>query len=382
VKVPLLDLKAQLKTIDTELKQAVLDVIDSTNYIMGPKIEELENKISEFCQVKHSIAVSSGTDALLIALMALDIKAGDLVITTPYSFFASAGVIARLGATPVFVEIDPDTFNMCPNKLAEWIEQNKNLIKQVKAIIPIHLFGQCADLDPIIKLANEHCIPVIEDSAQAIGATYPSNYPSKEGTKKSGSLGLIGCFSFFPSKNLGGIGDGGIVTTNNDNLAEKLKKLRVHGSKPKYYHSLIGGNFRLDPIQAAVILVKLPHLNSWNQKRQENAHYYDEIINIDKIKKPKIAYRRENHIYNQYVLTVSEKRDELRTFLTENNIGNEVYYPVPFHEQECFKYLGYKTGDFPISEYNSKHSIAIPIYPELTREMQDYVVSKLKEFYE
>lgn len=377
MKVPLLDLKAQLAPIATEVKEAVIEVIESTNYIMGPKIEELEQKIAEYCGVKESIAVSSGTDALLVALMALDVKHGDLVITTPYSFFASAGVVARLGATPVLVEIDADTFNMDPQKLAEWFDNNKDKASKVKAIIPIHLFGQCADMTPILEVANKYNIPVIEDSAQAIGATYPT----KDGVKKSGSMGTIGCYSFFPSKNLGCAGDGGAVATNDPVLGEKLRRLRTHGAKPKYYHSMIGGNFRLDPIQAAVLLVKLPHLEKWHQMRRDNAHFYDETLNVKQIKKPKLAYGRQHHIYNQYVLLVDEKRDELRDFLTKNNVGNEVYYPVSFHEQECFQYLGYKKGDFPISEHNARHSLAIPIYPELNQDMQKYVVEKLGEFY-
>ncbi len=377
MKVPLLDLKAQLAPIATEVKNAVIEVIESTNYIMGPKIEELEKQVAEYCQVKECIAVSSGTDALLVALMALDVTHGDLVITTPYSFFASAGVVARLGATPVLVEIDADTFNMDPKKLAEWFDKNKDKTSKVKAIIPIHLFGQCADMTPILEVASRYNIPVIEDAAQAIGATYPT----KDGVRKAGSMGTIGCYSFFPSKNLGCAGDGGAVVTNDPVLGEKLRRLRTHGAKPKYYHSLIGGNFRLDPIQAAVLLVKLPHLEKWHQMRRENAHFYDEALNVAQIKKPKLAYGRQHHIYNQYVLLVENKRDELRDFLSKNDIGNEVYYPVSFHEQECFQYLGYKKGDFPISEHNARHSIAIPIYPELNRDMQQYVVEKLGEFF-
>jgi len=377
MKVPLLDLKAQLAPIATEVKSAVIEVIESTNYIMGPKIEELEAQVAQYCGVRECIAVSSGTDALLVALMALDVRHGDLVITTPYSFFASAGVIARLGATPVLVEIDADTFNMDPKKLAEWFDSNKEKTSKVKAIIPIHLFGQCADMTPILEIANRFNIPVIEDAAQAIGATYPT----AQGVKKAGSMGAIGCYSFFPSKNLGCAGDGGAVVANDPVLAERLRRLRTHGAKPKYYHSLIGGNFRLDPIQAAVLLVKLPHLEKWHQMRRDNAHFYDETLNVKQIRKPKLAYGRQHHIYNQYVLLVEEKRDELREFLTKNNIGNEVYYPVSFHEQECFQYLGYKKGDFPISEYNARHSIAIPIYPELNRDMQQYVVEKLGEFF-
>lgn len=377
MKVPLLDLKAQLAPIATEVKNAVIEVIESTNYIMGPKIEELEKQVADYCQVKECIAVSSGTDALLVALMALDVKHGDLVITTPYSFFASAGVVARLGATPVLVEIDADTFNMDPQKLAEWFDKNKDKTSKVKAIIPIHLFGQCADMTPILEVANQYKIPVIEDAAQAIGATYPT----KDGVRKAGSMGTIGCYSFFPSKNLGCAGDGGAVVTNDPVLGEKLRRLRTHGAKPKYYHSLIGGNFRLDPIQAAVLLVKLPHLEKWHQMRRDNAHFYDETLNVAQIKKPKLAYGRQHHIYNQYVLLVENRRDELRDFLSKNDIGNEVYYPVSFHEQECFQYLGYKKGDFPISERNARHSIAIPIYPELNRDMQQYVVEKLGEFF-
>ncbi|MCO6429349.1 MAG: DegT/DnrJ/EryC1/StrS family aminotransferase [Deltaproteobacteria bacterium] len=377
MKVPLLDLKAQLTPLENEIKQAVMEVIDSTHYIMGPKVEELEKKVAEYSEVKEGIGVSSGTDALLVALMALDVKHGDIVITTPYSFFASAGVIARLGATPVFVDILPDTYNIDPSALQAWFEKEKELRAKVKAIIPVHLYGQTAEMDPILEVAEKYNVPVIEDAAQAIGATYPS----KSGTKKAGSMGLMGCFSFFPSKNLGGVGDGGMVVTNDGELAEKLRKLRNHGAKPKYYHAMIGGNFRLDPIQAAVLLVKLPHLESWHMQRRENAHRYDELILSPKVKKPVSRYGRQHHIFNQYVLSVDDRRDEFRQFLTSNNIGNEVYYPVSFHEQECFKYLGYAKGSFPNSEHAARHTIALPIYPELTREMQEYVAGKVKEFY-
>ncbi len=376
MKVPLLDLKAQLQTIEKEVKVAVNEVIDSTRYIMGPKVVELEEQIAEYAGAKYATGVSSGTDALLISLMALDIGPGDIVITTPFSFFATAGVIARLGATPAFVDIDPDTYNLSPAALRKWFESETEKRNKVKAIIPVHLYGQCADMNPILEVAREHNIPVVEDAAQAIGA----KYPSKTGTKKAGSMGTLGCFSFFPSKNLGAMGDGGIVVTDDANIDEKLKKLRNHGAKPKYYHALIGGNFRLAPIQAAILLVKLPHLNKWHAMRQENAVYYDENLNVKGIKKPLVAYKREFHIYNQYVISVTEKRDELRKFLAENNIGTEIYYPVPFHDQECFRYLGYKSGDFLNSEYAAKHTIALPIYPELTTEMQDYVVDKLVSY--
>jgi dTDP-4-amino-4,6-dideoxygalactose transaminase len=378
MKVPLLDLKAQLKTIEKEVKEAVNEVVDSTRYIMGPKVEELESKIAEYTGVKYAAGVSSGTDALLISLMALDIGPGDIVITTPFSFFATVGVVARLGATPVFVDIDSDTYNISPNALQDWFLSNSKKIDKVKAIIPVHLYGQCAEMDSILSIADQYNIPIIEDSAQAIGA----RYPSKNGIKKAGAIGKMGCFSFFPSKNLGCMGDGGMVVTNDAEIDEKLKKLRNHGAKPKYYHAFIGGNFRLDPIQAAVLLVKLSHLENWHSMRQKNANYYEKNLNIEGIKKPIVAYKREYHIYNQYVIFVSKQRDELRAFLTENNIGTEIYYPVPFHEQECFRYLGYKSGDFPNSECAATHTIALPIYPELTTEMQDYVIEKTGEFYE
>ena len=373
MKVPLLDLKAQLKTIEKEVKDAVNEVIDSTRYIMGPKVVELEAKIAEYAGAKYATGVSSGTDALLISLMALDIGPGDIVITTPFSFFATAGVIARLGATPAFVDIDPDTYNLSPDALRHWFGENREKIDKVKAIIPVHLYGQCAHMDPILKIAENYKIPVVEDAAQAIG----SRYPSQSREKRAGTIGAMGCFSFFPSKNLGCMGDGGMVVTNDASIDEKLKKLRNHGAKPKYYHALIGGNFRLDPIQAAILLVKLPHLDKWHSMRQENAAYYDENLNVEGIKKPVVAYKREFHIYNQYVISVVEQRDDLRKFLAENNIGTEIYYPVPFHEQECFRHLGYKSGDFPNSEYAATHTIALPIYPELTTEMQDYVIEKL-----
>ncbi len=377
MKVPLLDLNAQLSPIRDEIITAITDVIDSTRYIMGPKVEELENKIADYCGAAYGVGVTSGTDALLISLMALDIKPNDIIITTPYSFFATAGVIARLRAVPVFIDIDPNTYNLDSQKLHEWFDKNRDKIKNVKAIIPVHLYGQCADMDPILELANQHNIPVVEDAAQAIGARYPSS----GGVHKAGSMGTLGCFSFFPSKNLGAMGDGGMVVTKDEDLAKKLVKLRNHGAAPKYYHAMIGGNFRLDPIQAAVLMVKLSYLDDWHQGRQNNAGYYDEHLQITGIKKPVVAYEREYHIYNQYVISVPEKRDELRKYLSENQIGNEVYYPVSFHQQACFQYLGYQTGDFPNSEFAAQHTIALPIYPELTKEMQDYIIEQIDAFY-
>lgn len=377
MKVPLLDLRGQLMSIEKEVKEAVNEVVDSTRYIMGPKVAKLEEEIAAYVGARYATGVSSGTDALLISLMALGIGPGDIVITTPFSFFATAGVIARLGAIPAFVDIEPDTYNLSPAALKGWLESERERRKRVKAIIPVHLYGQCADMDPILEVAQRYGIAVVEDAAQAIGA----GYPSQSGTKKAGSMGTVGCFSFFPSKNLGGIGDGGMVVTNDAGMDETLKILRNHGANPKYYHALVGGNFRLDPIQAAVLLVKLPCLDRWHSMRQENAAYYDENLNVKGIGKPALAYgKREYHIYNQYVISVMEGRDELRRYLTENGIGTEIYYPLPFHLQECFRYLGYRAGDFPNSEYAASHTLALPIYPELTREMQDYVIGKIKDF--
>ena len=377
MKVPLLDLKAQAVALGPELKKAVEQVMDSAQFIMGPAVTELEREIAQYSECEFGLGVSSGTDALLIALMALDVKAGDVVLTSPYSFFATAGVVARLGATPAFVDIDPDSFNISPAALEDWFKKTNIDPKRVKAIIPVHLYGQCADMDPIMAIANKYNVPVIEDAAQSIG----SRYPSSKGVKRAGSMGLMGCYSFFPSKNLGCLGDAGLVTTNDAALYEKLVKLRSHGSKPKYYHSLIGGNFRIDTIQAAALLVKFPHLENWHAARQKNAAYYDQNLKVSGVKNPALLYNREYHIYNQYVITVSERRDELREFLTKSDIGTEIYYPVPFHEQECFQYLGYKKGEFPHSEYAASHTVALPIYPELTDPMKDYVIEKIGQFY-
>jgi dTDP-4-amino-4,6-dideoxygalactose transaminase len=345
---------------------------------MGPKVRELEQKVAEYTGTSFGIGVSSGTDALLAALMALDAGPGDLVLTSPYSFFATAGVAARLRATPVFVDIDSRTYNLDPSLLKEWFRKNPDKIRNVKAIIPVHLYGQCADMDAILDVAKEHSIPVIEDAAQAIGAPYPG----KSGVRKAGSMGTMGCFSFFPSKNLGALGDGGMVVTRDAKLADKLQKLRNHGAHPKYFHAMIGGNFRLDTIQAAALLVKLPKLDAWHAKRRANAAYYNLHLNGPGLVKPEAVYGPEFHIYNQYVIAVPEKRDELRKHLQDKGIGNEVYYPVPFHEQECFRYLGYSTGNFPNSEFAARHTVALPIYPELTTDMQDAVIAAVRAFYE
>lgn len=376
MQVPLLDLKAQLDTIRDEVKQAVDEVLESTRYILGPKVDQLESEVAEYCGVGHGVGVTSGTDALLISLMALEIGPGDLVLTTPYSFFATAGVISRVGATPVFVDIDPQTFNMDPAAVRHWLDRHTLDASRVKAIIPVHLYGQCVEMDPLMEIACERDIPIIEDAAQAIG----SRYPSKHGEKKAGGMGLLGCFSFFPSKNLGAIGDGGMVVTNDAALADKLVKLRNHGAHPKYYHAMIGGNFRLAPIQAAVLSVKLKHLEKWHAARRANAAYYDEHFAGSPIVSPPLAYTREHHIYNQYIIRVPGDRDALRTHLGDHKIGCEIYYPVPFHEQACFRYLGYQAGEFPHAEQAARETLALPIYPELTREMQDHVAETIKAF--
>jgi len=377
MKVPLLDLKAQLAPIENEIKEAVCEVIDSAHYILGPKVEEFEDNIAHYMGVEHAVAVSSGTDALLVSLTALGIGPGDIVITTPYSFFATAGVVARLNATPAFVDIDPATYNMSPEALRQWFDTRSDKISKVKAILPIHLFGQCADMDPILEIAARYDIPVVEDAAQAIG----TDYPSKTGTRKAGAMGALGCLSFYPTKNLGAMGDGGMVVTGEAGLAQKLRILRMHGETKKHHHALIGGNFRFDPIQAAILLVKLPHLDQWHSARRKNAAYYDANLNIEGIVKPAIPYGRENHIYNQYIVSVPDRRDDLKQYLAENDIATAIYYPLSFHEQECFRYLGYGQGEFPHSEHASRHTIALPIYPELAEAMQDHVIEKMNEFF-
>ena len=368
--VPLLDLKAQYRTIKDELDQAVMEVIESQYFIMGPKVKEFEDHVAGYCNAQYALGVSSGTDALLIALMALDIGPGDEVITSTYSFFATAGCVSRLNAKPVFVDIDPVTYNIDASKIEEAITE------RTKAIIPVHLFGQMADMDPIMEIARKHHLHVIEDSAQAIGSEY------KDG-RRSGSIGHIGCFSFFPSKNLGGFGDGGLVTTNDASLFEKMTYLRNHGAHPKYYHKIIGGNFRLDALQAAVLDVKLNYLDSWSEGRQKNAAYYDEGFKkrgLDKQITLPVALPGYRHIYNQYAIR-TPNRDTLMQLLKDHNIGCEIYYPVTFNNQECFRYLGYKKGDFPEAEQAADQSLAIPIYPELTAEQKDLIMDRIAEFF-
>jgi dTDP-4-amino-4,6-dideoxygalactose transaminase len=394
MKVPLLDLQAQLEYLEDDLLAAVTRVVKSTRYIQGPEVEELEKEIAEYCGGAYGVGVSSGTDALLISLMSLGIGQGDQVLTTPYSFFATMGVILRVGATPVFADIDPVSFNIDPNRMEELLLADKE--RKIKAIIPVHLYGQCAQMSVILELAERYGLPVIEDAAQAIGAEYPF-IGTAAGTvayKRAGSMGLAGCFSFFPSKNLGGIGDGGMVVTQDRSFFEKLVRMRNHGAYPKYYHSIVGGNFRLDPIQAAALRVKLPYLERWHAKRGENARRYDQLllaaglVDTGHITLPKVVYENSSakkglkpnlHIFNQYVLR-AERRDGLREWLFKNDIGCEIYYPLPLHKQGCLA-EPVAAGQCPEAEKAADETIALPIYPELTEAMQTYVAEKIVQFY-
>ncbi|AQQ71507.1 dTDP-3-amino-3,6-dideoxy-alpha-D-galactopyranose transaminase [Limihaloglobus sulfuriphilus] len=364
MKVPLLDLKAQFSTIKNEILSAIEDVLDSQLCIGGPKVEELEKAVVAVSDCKYAVGVSSGTDAILNVLMSLDIGQDDEVITTPFTFFATAGCIARTGAKPVFVDIEPQTYNIDVSKIEDAITD------KTKAIMPVHLFGQMADMDAIMGIAKKCNLEVIEDAAQSITSEYKG--------RKAGSIGTAGCFSFFPSKNLGGIGDGGMIVTNDEDFYNRLMVMRNHGSNPKYYHGYVGGNFRLDPIQAAALLVKLPHLDSWSQARRDNAAYYDEKFADTEVITPYLSPDCVS-IYNQYCIRVPN-RDDLLRYLKDNNVGCEIYYPVPMHLQKCFEYLGYKEGDMPEAEKAAKEVLAIPIYPELTREMQEFVVNSLLDF--
>lgn len=375
--VPLLDLKAHHEPLHHEIMAAMEQTFRSQAFILGPEVGKLEEQVAVYCQAKYGIGVTSGTDALLIALMALGVGPGDEVITTPYSFFATAGAVVRLGGKPVLVDIDPRTFNLDPGRI------EKAMTQRTKAIIPVHLYGQSADMGPIMEVAHRRKLAVIEDAAQAIGTEYADG-------RRVGSIGTIGCFSFFPSKNLGCLGDGGMVVTNDPDLAERIRILRTHGSKPKYYHKLIGGNFRLDTIQAAVLTVKLKYLDQWTRRRQENADRYETLfqqsglIQAGRVRLPEAVYRtsgvKHYHIYNQFVLRV-ERRNDLMAHLKQKGIGTEVYYPVPFHLQECFRYLGHQEGDFPESERAANETVAIPIYPELTPAQQAEVVEAFSLYY-
>lgn len=370
MKVPLLDLSEQNQSLRPEIEAALGRVLDTNAFILGGEVQALEKELADYCGTKYAIGCASGSDALLLALMALDVSGGDEVITTPYSFFATASAVTRLGAVPVFVDIDPATYNLDISQV------EGKITEKTRAIQPVHLYGQCADMAGLRGVAEKYGIPIAEDAAQAIGA--------EENGARAGALGEIGCFSFYPSKNLGGMGDGGFMTTNDDELARKLFALRVHGSEERYYHKWVGLNSRLDGFQGAVLRVKLPYLDEWSDKRKANADRYRALFtDAGLAEEIGLPFERENvrHIYNQFVIRVPAKRDELREFLGGNDIGTDIYYPVPLHSQECFAYLGYREGDFPESERASRETLALPIFPELRPEQQEYVVEKIAEFY-
>jgi dTDP-4-amino-4,6-dideoxygalactose transaminase len=367
--IPMLDLKAQYAQIKPQVDAALMRVVESQVFINGPEVEALEDEVARYCQAKHCVGVSSGSDALLVALMALDVGRGDEVITTPYTFFATAGAIARLGAKPVFVDIDPVTYNLDPRGL------DAKVTRRTKAIMPVHLFGQCADMDPILEVATKHRLAVIEDAAQAIGAEYKG--------RRAGSMGTVGCYSFFPSKNLGGFGDGGAVVTSDAALADKIRLLRNHGSQPKYYHKLLGGNFRLDAIHAAVLRVKLPLLDAWSTARQQAAAHYASLLAKHGlgalVTPPRVVGSR--HIFNQFVARYID-RDGVRDCLQKQKIATEVYYPLPMHLQECFAGLGHKKGEFPESEAAALVTLALPMFPELSAVQRDRIVRGIAGHYQ
>ena len=385
MQVPLLDLKGQYAPLRAEIESAIRDVCNEQRFVLGPRVAELEASVAAYSHTKHGLGVSSGTDALLLALMALEIGPGDEVITSPFTFFATAGVIARLGARPFFCDIDPDTFNLSPaavrSAIAERCERRGDRLVNratggvIKALLPVHLYGQMADLDAFVAIARTHRLAIIEDAAQAIGASLADG-------RRAGSVGDIGCLSFFPTKNLGAFGDAGMCVSNDDSLHERMRVLRVHGSEPKYYHSLIGGNFRLDELQAAVLVIKLRHLDEWTAARQRNADHYDSLLEAadlgDAVRLPR-RVRGSRHIFNQYVIR-SRGRDGLREHLAAQGIGTEIYYPLPLHVQRCFAYLDYAADDFPEAQRASAEVLALPIYPELTVEQREHVARSITSF--
>ena len=377
MKVPLLDLKGQYQQIKKDVLAVTEEIFESQYFILGPHVTALEEAIADYCKASFAVGVSSGTDALLVSLMAAHISTGDLVLTSPFTFFATAGAIARTGAQPIFADIDPKTYNLSPERCREVIEKMPAGDKRrLKALIPVHLYGQCADMDPLLEIAQDHQLTVVEDAAQAIGAQYKG--------RRAGTMGHYGCFSFFPSKNLGAFGDGGLVTTQRRDHYDRLNILRVHGGHPKYYHQVIGGNFRLDALQAAIVAIKLRHLDDWTAGRQKNAEQYRRLF-ADANLTSRIVLpeeKEERHIYNQFVIRVSDGvRDDLRHYLADADIGTEIYYPIPLHLQECFAGLAYQPGDFPVCEQAAKETLALPIYPELTEDQLGYVVEKIAEFF-
>jgi len=385
MKVPILDLKAQYGSIRGEIEPKVLEIFDAQAFILGPEVEALEKELAAYLGVRHAVGVSSGTDGLIISLMALGIGPGDAVVTSPFSFFATAGAITRVGARPVFCDIDEATYNLDPGRL-EKAFQEAGRHGRVKAVMPVHLYGQCADMDPINELAGRYGAAVIEDACQSVG----SEYPSKAGAKRAGAMGLLGTLSFYPSKNLSAAGDAGMVLTNDASLAEKLVALRVHGGRQRYFHDVVGGNFRLDALQAAVLRVKLGRLDGWQAKRRERAEFYNKrfiseaLVEEGFVRIPAAVYKSSGvpnyHTYHQYVIR-AEQRDELQAFLKIKEVGTSVFYPLGLHLQKCFADLGYKAGDFPVTERVSHEVLAVPMYPELTPEQQDHVVFSILEFY-
>ncbi len=370
MKVPLLDLKEQNDALRPAIEEALGRILDTNAFILGGEVAELERELAAYCGVEHAIGCASGSDALLLAMMTLDVSRDDEVITTPYSFFATVSAITRLGARPVFVDIEPDTFDLDVEAVADKISE------RTKAVQPVHLFGQVAEMGRLKRICDGPEVPIVEDAAQAIGATFDG--------VRAGAIGAVGCFSFYPSKNLGGMGDGGFLTTNDDELAERLRALRVHGSLERYYHKWVGLNSRLDGFQGAVLRVKLPHLEGWTERRRANAARYREMFAAAGLQgEVTLPLERpgRRHIYNQFVIRVPDHRDALRAYLAEQGIGTDVYYPVPLHLQECFEYLGYREGEFPEAERASRETMALPIYPELTPEQQEYVVEKVAEYF-
>jgi len=384
VKVPLLDLGAQNVPLKREIMAIIEEVYDSGRFIMGHWVEKFEREIAEYLGVRQAIGVSSGTDALLLSLMALDMGPNDAVVTTTFSFFATAGAVCRVGAVPFFADIDEKTYNISVESAEKAVIKAREKGCRVKAIIPVHLYGQCADMDGVMDLARRYNLKIIEDAAQALGSVYPTGGRFV----CAGTIGDCGCFSFFPSKNLGCLGDGGLVATNSDDLADRMRLLRTHGARPKYYHAEIGGNFRLDALQAAVLMKKLPQLDGWHRGRRVNAEKYRRLFNESGLVEKELVRLpgeihpevEKGHIYNQFVIRVTD-RDGLRLHLNEKGIGNEIYYPVPFHLQKCFSGLGYKGGDFPFAEAAAAESLAIPVFPELTGSQQEYIVDTISCFY-
>jgi len=386
MQVPLLDLKGQYAPLRAEIENAIREVCDEQRFVLGPRVAELEAEVARYSQTSHGLGLSSGTDALLLALMALDVGPGDEVITSPFTFFATAGVIARLGARPLFCDIDAPTFNLDPAAVRATVarhgeQRGDRLVNRatggiIKALLPVHLYGQMADLDAFMSIARQHRLAVVEDAAQAIGAALADG-------RRAGSVGDVGCLSFFPTKNLGAFGDAGMCVSNSRALHERMRILRVHGGEPKYYHALIGGNFRLDELQAAVLLIKLRHLDEWTVARQRNADHYDALFREARLGDAvTVPFRTPgyNHVFNQYVIRV-QRRDELRAYLGKHGVGTEIYYPLPLHAQACFAYLGHSPNDFPHSQRAAAEVLALPIYPELTGEQRTYVAERIAEFY-